>query len=383
MKIVIAPCSFKGTFSTLEVIEIVEEQARKHFKNAYIKGVPIADGGEGTVHALVNFTKGEYRYARITGPAGKPVEALYGVINEDTAVLEVAQTSGLKVLEKERTGLPCATTYGMGELIKHVLDEGFRKITIGLGGSGTNDGGIGMAQAMGVRFILQDGTEARFGGRDLDKISDIDISGLDERIQDCEIIVMCDVSNPLTGESGATYIFGGQKGGDPAMLDCLEAGMKHYARIVKEKLGLYLNAMPGGGAAGGLGAALAGFLDARLKVGTEYFLNMIGFEEIIKDADLVVTGEGKLDRSTTFGKAPVGIAHCCARYEVPVAVVAGSLGPGYERMYEYGIQGVMPSVASVMTDDEMVCNARQDLMMASDRLFRLIKLGMHIKNKNY
>ena len=379
MKIVLAPDSFKGTMSSMEVIEHLAAAAKKHFNQVEIIKVPIADGGEGTVDALVSALNGEYRHVEACGPLGSPVRAKYGIVNGDTAVIEMAQASGIMLLEPGQLNPLYTTTYGTGQLIKAALDDGIRKIIIGIGGSATNDGGIGAAQALGVRFLDADNNEVGFGGKELSRINHIFISGLDERIQSTQITVICDVSNPLTGETGATRTFGPQKGATPEMLEELEQGMVHYSQVVRDKLGIAVNSIPGSGAAGGMGAALIGFLGAELCSGINVVLDLVGFDGILDGADLVVTGEGRIDGQTVFGKVPVGIAGRCKSKGVRVIAVAGCLGQDSEKVYDFGIDGIMQTVQKDMSLEEALKRAGEDLSAAAERMFRLIKVGMELK----
>ena len=350
MKIVLAPDSFKGTFSSLEVIEHLEEVARWHFSPLEVVKVPIADGGEGTVDALVTAAKGEYRTAEVTGPLpGMRVKAKYGIIYDKTAVIEMAQASGLPLIQTERRDPLNATTYGTGELIRKALDEGIRDFIIGIGGSATNDGGIGAAQALGVKFLDGSGKEVGLGGKQLRFINKIILDDMDPRIKESTITVICDVSNPLTGPLGATAVYGPQKGVTEETFDILESGMKNYERLIKETTGMDMSRVPGSGAAGGLGAALVAFLGAALKPGIDTILDYVRFEELIEGADLVVTGEGRIDGQSMYGKVPVGIARRCERKGVPVVAIVGGMGPGAQKAYEFGISSIMPTVNAPMS----------------------------------
>lgn len=380
MKIVLAPDSFKGTFSSLEVIEHLEEVARWHFSPLEVVKVPIADGGEGTVDALVTAAKGEYRTAEVTGPLpGMRVKAKYGIIYDKTAVIEMAQASGLPLIQTERRDPLNATTYGTGELIRKALDEGIRDFIIGIGGSATNDGGIGAAQALGVKFLDGSGKEVGLGGKQLRFINKIILDDMDPRIKESTITVICDVSNPLTGPLGATAVYGPQKGVTEETFDILESGMKNYERLIKETTGMDMSRVPGSGAAGGLGAALVAFLGAALKPGIDTILDYVRFEELIEGADLVVTGEGRIDGQSMYGKVPVGIARRCERKGVPVVAIVGGMGPGAQEAYEFGISSIMPTVNAPMSLDEAIARAEELLKDAADRMFRFIKLGMGLK----
>jgi len=382
MKFVFAPDSFKGTLSSLEVTNILEKAAKSHFQDLRVIKVPIADGGEGTVEALITALGGEYRYAEVTGPlAEMKVRAKYGITGNRTAVIEMAQASGLPLLNDMQKNPMFTTTYGTGELIRAALDEGIRDFIIGIGGSATNDGGMGMAQALGIAFLDKNGKDVGFGGRYLSKVRKIVMDGLDPRIRESRITVICDVSNPLTGPRGATYVYGPQKGATGEMLETLENGMKNYARVIREQLGMDMDEIPGSGAAGGLGAALAAFLGAVMKPGIETILEYINFDSLLDDVDLVVTGEGRIDGQSVFGKVPVGVARHCMKKNVPVAVIAGCMGKNAAAVYDYGIKSIMVTVDRPMPLEEALNNAGELLYDAADRMFRFIKTGMDMQRK--
>ncbi len=381
MKMILAPDSFKGTLSSLEVIKILERSARRVFPSVDFIEVPIADGGEGTVDALVLTGGGEYREKVVKDPLGRPVKARYGIIRQRTAVIEMAQASGLPLLSTEERNPLITTTYGTGELIRAVLDEGIRDIIIGIGGSATNDGGIGAAQALGIKFMDARGKEVGFGGRELARIESICMEGLDPRIKESQITVICDVTNPLTGEKGATAVYGPQKGATEEMLKELEAGMKHYALLLRESTGLDMDRISGSGAAGGLGAALVGFLNAVLKPGAETILELVGFDELLEGVDLVVTGEGKIDGQSLYGKTPLGVAERCRRRGIPVIAIAGMIGEDASRVYEHGIDSMMSTYKENLPLEEAMGRAAELLEDAGDRMFRLIRIGMGIQDK--
>ncbi|MCM8900748.1 glycerate kinase [Caldicoprobacter algeriensis] len=382
MKIVLAPDSFKGTFSSLEVIEHLEEVAKRHFSPLEVIKVPIADGGEGTVDALVTAAKGEYRTVEVMGPLPEMrVKAKYGIIHGRTAVIEMAQASGLPLIPAGKRDPLNATTYGTGEIIKSALDEGIRDFIIGIGGSATNDGGIGAAQALGVKFLDRWGKEVGRGGKQLQFIDRIILDDIDPRIKESNITVICDVSNPLTGPDGATAVYGPQKGVTEETFDILESGMKNYERLIKETTGMDMSKIPGSGAAGGLGAALVAFFGAVLKPGIETVLDYVKFDELIEGADLVITGEGRIDGQSVYGKVPVGIAKRCSIKGIKVVAIVGGMGPGAQKVYDYGIYGIMPTVNAPMLLDEAVERAEELLKDAADRMFRFIKLGMKLKQR--
>jgi len=381
MKILLAPDSFKGSLSSLEVIKILKRSARRVFPSADFIEVPIADGGEGTVDALVLAGEGEYREKLVKDPLGRPVKARYGIIRQQTAVIEMAQASGLPLLSTEERNPLITTSFGTGELIRAALDEGIRDIIIGIGGSATNDGGIGAVQALGIKFMDAQGKELGFGGRELARIESISMEGLDPRIKESQITVICDVTNPLTGEKGATAVYGPQKGATEEMLKELEAGMKHYARLLREATGLDMDRIPGSGAAGGLGAALVGFLHAVLKPGAETILDLVGFDELLEGVDLVVTGEGKIDGQSLYGKTPLGVAERCRRKGIPVIAMAGMIGEDASKLYEHGIDSIMSTYKENLPLEKAMERAAELLEDAGERMFRLIRVGMGIQDK--
>lgn len=383
MKILLAPDSFKGSMSSMEIIDYIEEVARQHFDPIEIVKVPIADGGEGTVDALTTAKGGRYKWVEVTGPLGEVVKAKYGIIDGEnvtgTAIIEMAQASGLPLIAPAERNPLLTTTYGTGEMIKAALDEGIREFIIGIGGSATNDGGIGAAQALGIQFLNSKGKEVGFGGGELSKIKHINIENLDPRIKKSKITVICDVNNQLIGEKGATAVFGPQKGATGDMLKTLENGMKNYAEVIFKHFGIDVDKIPGSGAAGGLGAALICFFGAELKSGIDTILDFVEFEKLLNGIDLVITGEGRIDGQSVFGKVPVGIARLCKKYGIKVVAIVGSMGDKAQDVYEYGIESIMTTINKDMSLDEAMSRSKELLMDAVDRMFRLIKLGIEIK----
>lgn len=377
MKILLSPDSFKGTLSSMEAIRFLETAALRHFSPLEIVRVPIADGGEGTVDSIITATGGVYREVEVTGPlGGQRVKARYGVIHDRAAVIEMAQASGITLVNSGKKNPLLATTFGTGEMIKAALDEGIREFIIGIGGSATNDGGIGAVQALGVRFSDIDGAEVGPGGQELKRIKSIDPSGLDSRIKESTITVICDVTNPLTGPQGATTVYGPQKGVNKDSFYILESGMQNYERLIKETTGLDMSIIPGTGAAGGLGAALVAFLGAELKPGIDTILDFINFELLLEGVDLVVTGEGRIDGQSAYGKVPVGIAKRCRQRNIPVAAIVGGMGPEAHKAFDYGIGSIMPTINSDMCLEEALTRAQELFADAADRMFRFIKMGM-------
>jgi len=378
LKILIAPDSFKGSMSSIEIIEILSTVAHKYFSPLEIVKLPIADGGEGTIDAFIAAFGGEYIPVEVTGPEGNRVKASYGIIKNNIAVIEMAQASGLTLVPPENRNPLKTTSFGTGEIIKIVLDKGIRKIIIGIGGSATNDGGVGAMQALGVQFLDHDDQEAGAGGQYLSRIRRINLDNLHKAVQDARITVICDVNNPLTGKNGATYVYGPQKGATSAMIELLEAGMKNYADVVKRDMNIDLENVSGAGAAGGLGGAAMVFLNAELRPGIDTVLNMIQFNAMLKDVDLVITGEGMLDGQSVFGKVPVGIAGRCKKKGVPVVAIVGKIGKDAARVYDYGINSIVPAINRDMSIEYALKHSKDLLTDASDRMFRLLKVGMKL-----
>ena len=338
MKIVVAPNSFKGSLTALEVSEAIEQGIREIFPEAEVIKIPMADGGDGTVECLVNATGGEILKEKVIGPLGDKVLAHYGFLGDKkTAVIEMAVASGLTLVPESKRNPLITTTYGTGQLIKAALNQGCRKMIIGIGGSATNDGGAGMVQALGVKLLDQEGKEIGFGGGELKKIVKIDISCMDNRLSDIKVLVASDVNNPLCGPQGASRIYGPQKGATPEVIEELDKSLAFFAELIKRDLNKDVKAIPGAGAAGGLGASLMAFLNAELRSGIEIIIEIVKLEQNIKEADLVITGEGKIDSQTIYGKAPIGVAKIAKKYNVPVVAVAAIIEEDSRIFQSYGI----------------------------------------------
>lgn len=379
MKFLFASDSFKGTLSSEVIIELLNGAAQKVFPGCQTMGVPIADGGEGTVDAVITVTKGEKRAVSVRGPLMEAADGSYGVFHGDSAIIEMAAASGLPMVPADQRNPLNTTTYGTGELIRDALEQGYRNISIAIGGSATNDGGMGAMRALGVKFLDKEGKELEGRGRDLAKVADIDASGMHPAVAKATFTVMCDVNNPLTGPDGATYTFGKQKGGTPEILDELEAGMKNYAAVVKEKMGMDVDQIPGAGAAGGLGAALCVFLRATLKSGIETVLDLIDFDGLLEGTDLVVTGEGRIDWQSAFGKVPSGIGQRCRAKKVPAVAIVGGMGEGADKIYEFGVESILPTINGAMDIEEAMERARELYENAAERMFRMLRVGIELK----
>lgn len=382
MKIIIAPDSFKESLTSTEVATAVEAGFKEIYPNAsYIK-LPIADGGEGTVESLVSATKGHVVTANTTGPLGNKIKSFYGVCGDGkTAIIEMAASSGLHLVPLKKRNPLITTSYGTGELIRLALDAGFRKFIIGIGGSATNDAGAGMLQALGVKLFDKNKKEINFGGENLAHLSKIDISEIDSRIEESKIEVACDVHNPLTGPQGASVIFGPQKGASPMMVKNLDACLTHFANLVKRDLGKEIDKEPGSGAAGGIGAAFQAFLNAKLRPGIEIIIDHTNFKNLVKDADLVITGEGRIDGQSIFGKAPVGIAKVARECDVPVIALAGSLGNDANIVRDHGINAVFSIVNGPCSLEEAFKNAKENIYLTSKNVAAVIELTNFSKCK--
>jgi len=377
MRVVVAPDSFKGSLSALRVAEAMERGIRTVFPEAEVLKVPIADGGEGTVEALVAATGGRVEHATVRGPLGEPVRALWGVLGDgETAVVEMAAVSGLPLVPEARRDPRATTTFGTGELMRAALDAGLSKLVIGIGGSATNDGGAGMARAFGIRFLDASGRELPDGGAALSRLDRIDLSGLDPRLARAEILVACDVDNPLTGARGASAVYGPQKGATPEMVRELDAALAWFAAVARASTGRDVAEVPGAGAAGGLGAGLLFFTPARLRPGVAIVLEAIGFDEMVKDAHLVVTGEGRTDFQSAMGKAPAGVAAVARRHGVPVVCLAGGLGQGADDLMSQGVDALASIVPQPMTLEECMARGAELVEAGTARACRLMRVGM-------
>jgi glycerate kinase len=378
MKLVFASDSFKGTVSSEQTVELLTKAAHEVFGPCETVGVPVADGGEGTTDAVILARKGKKVFATVHGPLMEEVSAYYGKLSEKEAVLEMAQASGLPMVPEELRNPLNTTTYGTGELVMAALDAGFTDISIAIGGSATNDGGMGFASALGIRFMDVDGNVLEGKGSELEKVAHIDVSGLSEKAKKAHFTVMCDVTNPLCGKDGATYTFGKQKGGTPEILDRLEKGMSNYRDVIIKEFGVNPDDTPGTGAAGGLGAALKIFLQAEMKSGIETVLDLINFDKLITGADLIVTGEGRTDWQSCFGKVMQGVGDRAKKYDIPVTALCGGLGKGYDQIYEHGIDSIMTTVDGPMPLSEALDRAEELYYKGAVRMFRMVNAGIKL-----
>lgn len=374
MKFVLAPDSFKESMTSKEACDAMERGIKKVINDAQCIKVPMADGGEGTVEALAYGTKGKIKKVFVTGPLGKDkVNASYGIFGDGKrAIIEMAEASGIRLVKRELRNPLITTTYGTGELILDVIDNGAKHIIIGIGGSATNDGGAGMLQALGGKLLDKEGNELGFGGVELLKLHKIDLSTLDSRIKDINFEVACDVTNPLIGENGASYIFGKQKGASKEDMKVLDKALTNYAEVIKRDLGIDVRYVEGAGAAGGLGAALLVFLNGKLKSGIELVIKHTELEEKLKDADYVFTGEGAIDSQTIYGKTPMGVAMVAKKHGVKTIAFAGKVGDGVENLYDIGIKSIFSIMREVESLDEALKNGIENLEKTTEAVVRLL-----------
>ncbi len=376
VRIVIAPQEFKGSLSALEVARAIERGVKRAAPDAETTLPPVAYGGDGTLQALVDSSGGRVETAIVSGPLGRPVEADWGAMGDgETAVIEMARASGLVLLEPDERDPLRASTRGTGELLKAALDAGFRSFIIGIGGSATNDGGAGLAQALGVRLVDAAGDDLPPGGAALAGLDRIDMSGLDARLHGARVTVACDVNNPLCGETGASAVFGPQKGATPEMVRELDDALAHFADVIERDVGADIRERPGAGAAGGLGGGLMAFLDARLAAGVDIVLDAVGLDDVLPGADLVITGEGQIDRSTVFNKSPVGVAARAKRLGIPVIAIAGGLGDGFHDTHAHGIDAAFSLVTGPMPLDRAMAECAELLAVSSEQIMRALLVG--------
>ncbi|MDW5500580.1 glycerate kinase [Pseudomonas lundensis] len=375
-KVVIAPDSFKESLSALEVAEAIERGFRQIYPQAQYVKLPMADGGEGTVDSMVAATGGEIVRVEVTGPLGQPVQAFYGVLGEgETAVIEMAAASGLHLAPNGQRDPRITTSYGTGELILAALERGVKAIILGIGGSATNDGGAGMMQALGARLLDDQQQPLPPGGAALARLAQIDLSGVDPRLQQVSVTAACDVDNPLCGPLGASAVFGPQKGATPEMVTQLDAALNHFGRLLEQATGREVLNAPGAGAAGGMGAALLGMLNARLRPGIEIVIETLRLEEALRDADLVITGEGRLDSQSIHGKTPIGVARVAKRYGLPVIGIAGSLSKDYQVVHRHGIDAAFSVLDRIGTLEEALTEAADNLEVTARNVAAVWRLA--------
>ncbi len=377
MNIVIAPDSFKDCLSAADVAKYLVKGIKRVDRDANIRMIPLADGGEGFVQTMISAIGGKTQSLTVSDPLGREILGFYGILNDGrTAVIEMAAASGIEHLSKEERSPLLTSTYGTGELVKDAMAKGCRKIIIGIGGSATNDGGTGMARALGYRFLDKDDKELMEGGGFLDQLVRIDVEGVIPLIKETEIWVACDVTNPLIGKHGASFIYGPQKGATPDMVEVLDQNLTHLGEIIKKDLGIDVSELSGGGAAGGLGAGLVAFAGGELQPGFDIVKEQTQLDAEIKQADFVITGEGKIDAQTKHGKTPWGVAQIARKYNKPLIAVAGLLGDGYRELYDEGFTSIfaLPNGPTSLVDS--IRNAPDLLADAGERIYRIIKIGI-------
>lgn len=376
MKILISPQAFKESLSGMEAARAIEEGVLRALPNAQTTLIPIADGGDGTLETLVATTGGTIQRATVEDPLGRPITSSWGALGDgQTAMIEMSRASGLALLQEQERNPRITSTYGTGQLILEALNDGFSKLIIGIGGSATNDGGAGMAQSLGIKLLDKHGVNLQPGGSSLKKLDHIDVSTMDPRISEATIMVATDVSNILCGPTGASAVYGPQKGASQSTIEELDQCLSHFAASIKEILNIDIKQIPGSGAAGGLGAGLMAFLKADLQPGVDVVLETLQIESYLEGADLVITGEGQMDYQTVFNKAPIGIAKRAKKKNIPVIAIAGSLGKGYEQVFDHGIDGVTAAVLAPMPLTKATDEAKSLVSMAAERAIRLIEVG--------
>ncbi len=374
-KILLVPDSFKGTLSSRQVCQVMAGQLRRFFPQAQVKSIPVADGGEGSVEAFLAAAGGERRTRTVTGPFGEPVEAFYGILGDGrTAVIEMAACAGLPLAEG-RLNPERATTYGVGELLLAAKEAGCTKAILGLGGSCTNDGGVGAAAALGAKFTRADGAAFIPSGGTLGEIAALDVSPVAQALQGMELTAMCDIDNPLYGEAGAAAVFAPQKGADAAMVARLDAGLRHLGQVSARCLGRDFSHLPGAGAAGGLGFGMAAFCGAQLRMGIDAVLDAVGFDSLLPGTDVVFTGEGKIDSQSARGKVVSGVAARCRKAGVPVVAVVGQIGQGFEEMYQQGLTAVFSINRAAQPFAESRFHAGENLALTMENIARLLAAG--------
>ena len=381
MKIVIAPQAFKGSLSALNVANAVQKGVRRIFPDAQILTCPVADGGDGTLETLVESSGGKIMETNVADPTGKPIVAQWGAMGDgNTAVIEMARTSGLALLTLEERDPLNATTYGLGEIIVSALNKGFRKFIVGIGGSATNDAGAGMAQALGIRLMDREGRNLVFGGAALQNLSVIDTSSIDQRVLESNFQIACDVNNPLTGPEGASAVYGPQKGATEENVRQLDSALGVFAEVTKRDLGKDISNLEGAGAAGGLGAGMIAFVEGHLRAGVDIVLDTVNLAEKLESVDLVITGEGSIDFQTVYNKAPIGVARMAKARGIPTIGISGMLGKNYQIVHNHGIDAALSIANGPISLEESLQNAPSLISEAVEESLRLISVGMKLRN---
>ena len=379
MKILVAPQEFKGSISALSAAEAAKTGILRVFPQAEVVLCPVADGGDGTLETLVEVSGGEVKTCSVQNPIGETIQAQWGAMGDGvTAVIEMARTSGLALLSLGERDPLKASTYGLGQAISEALDEGFRRFIVGIGGSATNDAGAGMAQALGANLLDDQGNTINFGGAALSNLQTVDISNMDSRIKDSKFLVACDVSNPLTGEEGASAVYGPQKGATPEMVRSLDDALSNFATVVKKDLKKDVSEISGAGAAGGLGAGMMAFMGAELKAGVDIVLETVNLRDKLASVDLVITGEGGLDFQTVYNKAPIGVARIASEHNIPTIAIAGLLGSNFKVVHEHGIRAATSIVDGPITLEEASERAFELISDSVEESLRFISVGMDL-----
>ena len=374
MKIVVAPDSFKESMSAKEVCDSIEKGLLSVSKDWEIVKVPMADGGEGTLEALVDATNGKIFNEKTLNPLGEEITSKFGILGgKNIAVIEMASTSGLELISPEKRNPYITTTYGTGQLMLKALEQNVEEIILGIGGSATNDGGAGMLQALGAKLLDENRDEIGFGGYELSKLDRIDFSSLDKRLKNIKILVACDVTNPLTGKDGSSYIFGKQKGATPEMIEILDRNLLHYSKIIKRDLGFDVNNVSGAGAAGGLGAGLL-TLGAVLKKGIDIVIEANELDKKVQGADLVITGEGSIDGQTRFGKTPYGVVTIAKKYNIPTIILAGNVGKDIDILYDYGFDTIFSIMQGVDSLENALKKGKENIERTAKNIGHFIKI---------
>ena len=380
MKIVIAPDSYKESLSAQQVATQIELGFREIFPDAHYVKLPVADGGEGTVEAMVAATNGKIIRLDVTGPLGEPVNAFYGLSGDEScAYIEMAAASGLELVPAAKRDPLVTTSWGTGELIRSALDKGVKHFIIGIGGSATNDGGSGMVQALGAQLLDKHGRQIGYGGGELPELVSIDMSQFDPRIAQCRFEVACDVTNPLLGKEGASAIFGPQKGATAERVEQLDRALAHYAEVIHRELDIDVLTIAGGGAAGGMGVALHAFCQAELRRGIEIVTEALGLDELVRDASLVITGEGRIDSQTIHGKVPIGVAKVAKRYNKPVIGIAGSLTRDVGVVHQHGLDAVFSVIYTICTLEEALDNAAENVRLSARNIAATLAIGQQLQ----
>ncbi|MBH5319745.1 glycerate kinase [Paenibacillus sp. GSMTC-2017] len=374
MKIVIAPDSFKGSLSAQEAGAAIEKGIKRAKPESIVKVIPMADGGEGTMDCLISTTKGKFVSEVVFNPLGRQIDSGYGILgNGTTCIIEMAMSSGLYLIESHERNPLLTTTFGFGQLIVAALDQGCRQFILALGGSATNDGGAGMLQALGAGLLDKEGLQIGFGGGELERLETICTNEMDSRLSECEFIIACDVDNPFIGEKGASAVFGPQKGATTDMVKQLDDNLEHFANVIEQTRGIAIHTIPGTGAAGGLAGGILAFLNGKLESGVSIVARVSALAEEIQDADLVITGEGRVDAQTVRGKTPYGVAKIAQSHNVPVVILAGSIGDGIDVLYEHGVSAVFSIVNRPMSLEQAMAETTPLLEAAAEQVIRIIQ----------